>query len=119
MFGGSLVGSSTSSATFQQQLKALEAEQRQSTTYNVWEHWIQRKATHPELAAVAAVVLAVPATQSMVERAFSALGLVLSPHRSTLGEDTLENILLIKLNKDVYEQISGTLYEWKEKSNEI
>lgn len=74
-----------------------------------------RKTSHPELSAVASVVLAVPATQSMVERAFSALGLVLSPHHSTLSEETLENILLIKLNKEVFEEISVTLYNWKEK----
>lgn len=113
MFGGTLVASSSNS-TFQQQVKALEAEQRQPTSYNVWQHWMNRKTSHRELSAVAAVVMSVPATQSMVERAFSALALVLSPHRSTLGEGTLENILLIKLNREVYEQIIPTLYNWKD-----
>ncbi|XP_055525051.1 uncharacterized protein LOC129718362 [Wyeomyia smithii] len=49
MFGGSLNGSNISSTTFQQQLKTLEAEQRQNTNYDVWEHWMNRKTSHPEL----------------------------------------------------------------------
>ncbi|XP_058446278.1 uncharacterized protein LOC131427268 [Malaya genurostris] len=108
IFGGSLSTTDTSS-TFQQQLKTLQAELRQCTTYDAWDHWMKRKTTHPELYAVASVVLAVPATQSTVERSFSALALILSPHRSTLGEDILEHILLVKLNKTIYEKTIATV----------
>uniref|UniRef100_A0A182ICV7 HAT C-terminal dimerisation domain-containing protein n=1 Tax=Anopheles arabiensis TaxID=7173 RepID=A0A182ICV7_ANOAR len=47
-----------------------------------------------------------------LERAFSALGLVLSDKRTRMKEDTLENILLIKLNQPLLEQILPDLYEW-------
>ena len=47
-----------------------------------------------------------------MERAFSALGLVLSDKRTRMNEDTLENILLIKLNKPLFEKILHDLYEW-------
>ncbi|XP_058827056.1 uncharacterized protein LOC131687012 [Topomyia yanbarensis] len=119
MFGGTLGAPSSSNSTFQQQVKAVELEERQPTSYNVWDHWVKRKTSHFELSAVAAVVMSMPATQSMVERAFSALALVLSPHRSTLGDDTLKNILLIKLNRDVYEQVMPKLYNWNDALPEL
>ena len=66
---------------------------------------MERKTTHPELHAVATILLTVPSTQVSVERAFSALSLVLSDHRTTLGEDILSAILIIKLNRQVYDAI--------------
>lgn len=103
----------TDCSSFVQQLKAQEAEPRQTINLDVWEYWLKREKTHPELFEVAMVVLATPSNQVSVERAFSALALVLSPHRAGLGHEALENILLIKLNKDVFEQ-SLTTYEWKD-----
>ncbi|XP_017468782.1 PREDICTED: uncharacterized protein LOC108360849 [Rhagoletis zephyria] len=50
---------------------------------------------------LAEVVLAVPATQVSVERAFSALSLTLKKHRSKLNDATLNNILITKLNFDL------------------
>ena len=114
MFGGALDVPCNSNSTLQQQVKVVELEQRQPTTYDVWQHWVNRRTTHPELYAVATMVMSVPPTQASVERAFSALALVLSPHRSTMGEDTLENILLVKLNEELYLQIISNLYDWND-----
>lgn len=47
---------------------------------------------------VAQLLLSVPATQVSVERAFSSLRFILNDYRTSLGDDSLENILLIKLN---------------------
>lgn len=44
------------------------------------------------------VLLAVPATQASVERAFSGLHFILNDYRTRLGDESLENILLIRLN---------------------
>lgn len=85
-------------------------------TYDVWNHWVARKASHPELHAVAMVALAAPSNQTSVERAFSALAIVLSDLRTGLGEDVLSNILMVKLNKDLLEKIIPDLYSWKENS---
>ncbi|XP_055593713.1 uncharacterized protein LOC129744950 [Uranotaenia lowii] len=121
MFGGTpgpSAESSSAQSTFFKQLKALDVEPRQNMMFNPFQHWLNRKHTHPELYQVAMVVLAVPSNQVTVERSFSALGLVLSERRTELAEDTLSNILLIKLNKDVYEKILPDLYDWKDHSKE-
>lgn len=47
-------------------------------------------------------MLAVPATQVSVERAFSALATVLTKLRSKLTNRSLSNILITKLNFEFY-----------------
>uniref|UniRef100_A0A182NT07 HAT C-terminal dimerisation domain-containing protein n=1 Tax=Anopheles dirus TaxID=7168 RepID=A0A182NT07_9DIPT len=115
LYGGLLPGSDvgtaqTSPDRFVRQLNALDLETHQNSTFNVWHHWMSRKYTHPELYEVATLLLAVPSNQVSVERAFSALGLVLSDKRTKMNDDTLENILLIKLNKTLFEKILPNLY---------
>ncbi|XP_062553751.1 zinc finger BED domain-containing protein 4-like [Armigeres subalbatus] len=100
----------TNGSRFLHQLKALDVEPRQTHGYDVWQHWVNRRDTHPELYSVAKVVLAVPSNQVSVERAFSALPLVLTDRRSGLGEDTLENILLVKLNGEMFDDVSNALF---------
>ena len=95
--------SSADQRSFNRQLKLLDGEPRQSSKMDVCKYWVDKKQTHPEISSVASVVLATPSNQVSVERAFSALGLVLTDLRSTLSEDTLSNILLIKLNKALFE----------------
>ncbi|XP_058811374.1 uncharacterized protein LOC131676274 [Topomyia yanbarensis] len=115
LFGGSAPAESSSDrSTFLQQLKALEVEPRQNHGYDSFQHWLNRSQTHPELYRVAMVVLAVPSNQVSVERAFSAFGLVLSNRRTGLAEDTLANILLVKLNRELFDKVMPNLYNWKE-----
>lgn len=52
----------------------------------------------PELYELAQVILAVPPKQVSVERLFSGLKFILSPHRSKMNSDVIDNILLIRLN---------------------
>lgn len=104
MFGEcSTATNEPSSSVFLQQLKALEVEPRQNYGYDVWEHWVNRRYTHPELYAVAIVVLATPSNQVSVERSFSALPLIMTDRRSRIGEENLGNILFVKLNKDLFD----------------
>ncbi|XP_062549750.1 uncharacterized protein LOC134214377 [Armigeres subalbatus] len=51
MYGGTLMptNSSKSLDNIRQQIKMLEIEPRQPHTYDVWNHWLARKASHPEL----------------------------------------------------------------------
>ncbi|XP_065090374.1 uncharacterized protein LOC135711433 [Ochlerotatus camptorhynchus] len=115
MFGGSMDTSIQENATnFLQQVKSLDLEPRQNHNYNVWNHWLRRKTTHPELHAVAMIVLSTPSNQVSVERSFSALGLVLSNLRTGLAEETLANILMIKLNKNLFQKTIQSVYNWKE-----
>ncbi|XP_065079200.1 uncharacterized protein LOC135702131 [Ochlerotatus camptorhynchus] len=116
LFGGPQCSVSESEphvTSFRKQLRQLEVEPRQPHIYDVWKHWMARKHTHPELYAVATVVHSVPSTQVSVERSFSALALVLSNIRAGLSDDTLEDILIIKLNMDILQKVLPTLHDWK------
>lgn len=64
------------------------------------------------------VVLATPSNQVSVERSFSALALVLTSHRAGLGQDALEDILIIKLNRDIFELESESI-DWENMANSI
>lgn len=111
MFGGSLQSDvAEKSSEFLQQLKTIDVEPRRQHNFDVWQFWMQRRHTHPELYAVAMVVLTTPSNQVSVERAFSALSLILSDHRIALGEDILADILIVKLNHEVYETILPNLF---------
>lgn len=76
------------------------------TKTSIFDYWEKNKTVHCELYRIANVIFAVPPTQTSVERAFSALALILSPLRTRLSDVTLENILLIRLNKPVYKEIN-------------
>ncbi|XP_055624395.1 uncharacterized protein LOC129767471 [Toxorhynchites rutilus septentrionalis] len=112
LFGGTLSTSNSSNdSTFEQQLKALDAELRQNHTFDVFQYWLMRRETHPELFNVAMVVLATPSNQVSVERAFSALALVLTSHRTGLGPGALDDILLLKQNRNIFEKVSAS-HDW-------
>ncbi|XP_055637192.1 uncharacterized protein LOC129775933 [Toxorhynchites rutilus septentrionalis] len=106
LFGGSTATKSTGQETgFLQQLKAVDVEPRRSFNFDVWRFWLGRKETHPELSAVASVVLATPSNQMSIECAFSALEQIVTNSRSTLWEDTLQYLLLVKLNSEIFDKI--------------
>lgn len=67
-------------------------------TASILDYWESKKDTNPELYKLATVVMAIPPTQTAVERVFSALALILTSHRTNLGDVILENILLVRLN---------------------
>lgn len=112
--GSSHERSPTKKSNFHKQLKALEAESREKHDFDVWQHWVDRQHSHPELYAVAMVVFATPSSQVSVERAFSALPLVLTHLRTRLSEEILTNILMIKLNSELFSDILPQLYDWKQ-----
>lgn len=66
--------------------------------------WEQMKTAWPEIYTLASVILAIPPTQTTVERAFSALALVFTSHRTKLSDQSLQNILLVRLNYKIYEE---------------
>ncbi|XP_058817388.1 uncharacterized protein LOC131680695 [Topomyia yanbarensis] len=107
LFGGSppAVLQSDSENTFLKQLNALDLETHQNYKYDIWKHWIARKDSHPELSEIALTIMTVPATQVSVERAFSALALVLSPARTKLSVQNLASILTIKLNEELLHEV--------------
>lgn len=66
---------------------------------DIMEYWEEKKFVFPNLYQLAKVVHSVPATEVSVERAFSALRLVLTDLRCNLSTETLQKIMFVKLNK--------------------
>lgn len=73
----------------------------------VFDYWENNKHAQPELFKLASIIHSVPPTQTTVERAFSAMALILSPLRTNLADKHLENILVVRLNRDIFELSSG------------
>lgn len=94
----------TVNVAIKNEFEVYEAYPRISKGNNILEFWEQKKLEIPLLYEAAQVVLAVPATQVSVERAFSALKFVLSPQRVHLTEQSLRNILFVRLNENFFEK---------------
>lgn len=71
----------------------------------VIEYWEGEKNNNPELHKLAMIVHSVSPTQTTVERAFSAMALILSPLRTCLSDEILENLLIIRLNPELYDSM--------------
>ncbi|XP_055525752.1 uncharacterized protein LOC129718738 [Wyeomyia smithii] len=89
----------------EKKLKELALQPRISAESNVLVHWEQRRNSEPELYKLAQIVLSVPCTQNTAERAFSALGFVLSNRRLKLSKMTLSDMVFVKLNHDLFQQV--------------
>lgn len=69
-----------------------------STAINFWS---SKEAVEkfPALAKLATTVLSVPATSAPVERVFSHGGIIMRPHRATMTEKNLANLIFLKCNR--------------------
>lgn len=97
--------SSTRSTRIEELLNAYENEKSEDMNVSVLDFWEKKKEDSPELYKLAMIVHAVPATQASVERTFSTLTFVFSKLRGRLSAKLLENIMLIKLNKDLFDAV--------------
>ncbi|XP_065314825.1 zinc finger BED domain-containing protein 4-like [Gordionus sp. m RMFG-2023] len=79
-------------------IRSFDNIERLEKDANLLNYWGNVKNSMPELYKLAMVVLAVPATQVSVERAFSSLKFILSAQRTKLNPEILENILVIRSN---------------------
>lgn len=73
---------------------------------SVFEYWKKNMQYKPELYKLASIVHCVPPSQTTVERAFSAMALILSPLRTNISDEHLEDLLLIRLNREIFDNIS-------------
>lgn len=76
------------------------------TSVSVLKYWESIKDEQKELYEIAMVIFSVPPTEVQIERDFSSLEFVFSARRSSLSYERLEDIMLIFLNKDLYEMVS-------------
>lgn len=79
-------------------LQQLILQEKPTYPFNIAGHWKTVLQTDPEMAELANVILAAPATQVSVERAFSVLTLILSKTRTCLKDKNLQNLIFAKLN---------------------
>lgn len=92
--------SSAISTGIESLLNHLCDRDRLPTDANFLQFWEGLK-HEKDLYGIAQVVLATPATQVSVERAYSGLAQILTNHRTRLTKDHLNDILIIKLNKNI------------------
>lgn len=74
---------------------------RQQTTKKVLEFWEENKFVFPEIYLLSTIINAVPPTQATTERCFSSLNFIFDEKRTKLSLILLEEILVIRLNKDL------------------
>lgn len=84
-----------------EEITRFEGEKRLPSNYSVLKFWEKNKEKYPFLFKIAQVILGVPPTQVPVERSFSTLALIYNCRRVQLSQKMLENIILVKLNKDI------------------
>lgn len=67
---------------------------------NIIDYWLAQKHTdYEELSKLTDIVYGVPATQNSVERLFSHLKYIFNDQRASLNTETLNNVILLRLNK--------------------
>lgn len=88
--------------------KNATANMRLKCSESVHKFWECKKIEFGnEIFEIASVLLAVPPTQAEVERCFSALKFIYTDYRYNLKEDLLENLLLVRLNPDLYYSVKS------------
>uniref|UniRef100_A0A0K8UWC0 HAT C-terminal dimerisation domain-containing protein n=1 Tax=Bactrocera latifrons TaxID=174628 RepID=A0A0K8UWC0_BACLA len=92
--------------TIRQKLEGLAHDTRMPFQTNILDYWKGLRSHEPALAKLAEVVLSVPCSQTSVERAFSALSLILTKHRSRLNAQNINNLLLIRLNEELFNNMN-------------
>jgi hypothetical protein len=96
------VESPTISMTMVQKLRDLSNRTYEAGVTSVFEYWEKFKIREPKLYALSQIALAAPATQVSVERAFSALSVMMSKKRSRLDKEVLNDLLLCKINSEIF-----------------
>lgn len=92
-------------ASLIQQIRQLGRQEKIPMKSNIFEHYNDLRRNNKideDLYQMAIVILAAPATQVSVERAFSALGIILTPRRMNLRGSKLNDILVCRLNQEIF-----------------
>lgn len=97
--------STTDNNNVNRQIEMLCHTNRINADSHILKYWSAKKYVDVQMYKLSQVVLAAPASQVSVERAFSALGLVLTQRRNSLKSNNLSNILMVKLNAKLLEKM--------------
>lgn len=69
---------------------------------NVRQFWKENQKRMPELSKLADVIFSIWSTEVLTERNFSTLSFVLNKYRNSLSAESLEEIMFVKLNEDLF-----------------
>lgn len=67
--------------------------------------WMEYKDKFPELSLLASIFHSIPPSQASVERSFSALAITFNARRCKLSQSVLEQLMLIKINEELADNI--------------
>ena len=101
----SVASDQNSGLTMLEKLRRIGSKDYNPEAFHSFDYWEHQK-MDKDLYTLSQIVLSVPATQVSVERAFSALSLVLTKFRTRLSKDVLNEVLIIKLNKEVFHRLN-------------
>lgn len=88
------------SHTIEAILKSYHIKQdRLNHKINILKFWKSMETVYPEIYILSKIILSVPSTQVSVERLFSGLKFILSPYRSNINSQNLEDQLLVRTNR--------------------
>lgn len=84
----------------------FEKEKRLPLKSNILQFWELNKKKYPILFSVSQVIMAVPSSQTSIERCFSSFGFIYSNSRTSLSPEFMQAILLIRANPEVFEEVA-------------
>jgi hAT family C-terminal dimerisation region len=71
----------------------------ESVSIDCLDFWVTHKERFPALYQLATSLLSAPASSAPVERVFSHGGIMMRPHRASLGDTTLAQLIFLKCNR--------------------
>lgn len=93
----------------EKELNELQKYPQAEPGLNILQFWNENNIRFPKLYSLAMLIMAIPSSQTSIERNFSSLTFILNPLRTKLSSKLLENILLIRSNKELYYSIIDEL----------
>lgn len=92
----------SSSDLLLKELSIFEREEPYDIRASVMKFWVENAEKYKLLRPLVDILHAVPSNQCCTERSFSSFSYIRSKHRMCMSPQNVSNVLMIRLNKDVY-----------------
>lgn len=80
-----------------------------SKPFDILTYWKQRRYTNPRIYRLAREIFAIPSTQVTVERLFSQLKFVMQDNRMRLSDQSVKDLMLLKMNPDLLPMVADII----------
>lgn len=91
------------------ELIEFEKEKRLHLKTNILEFWELKKKQYPQLYPISQIIMAVPSSQTSIERCFSSFPIIYSNLRTSISPEVLQAVLLIRTNPYLFEEVADEL----------